>query len=109
MFNKKINKILAVNLALGLSFVGCNFRAVDTKPHEILEWVKVNPKKSVLIGLIPLLRGAGNYLSYIEVTRAYQYSRVKFYDTKTEAENAVKNVKFDKICMVTDSSRDTTK
>ncbi|BED92346.1 MAG: hypothetical protein RsTaC01_0038 [Candidatus Paraimprobicoccus trichonymphae] len=89
MFNKKINKILAVNLALGLSFVGCNFRAVDTKPHGILEWVKVNSKKSVLIGLISLLGGAGSYLGY----KGYQYSHVKFYDNEKEAEEDLKKVK----------------
>ncbi|BED92379.1 MAG: hypothetical protein RsTaC01_0078 [Candidatus Paraimprobicoccus trichonymphae] len=58
MFNKKINKILAGSLALGLSFVGCNFKALDTKPHEVFEWAKVNPVKSVLISLAPFV-GAG--------------------------------------------------
>ncbi|BED92943.1 MAG: hypothetical protein RsTaC01_0868 [Candidatus Paraimprobicoccus trichonymphae] len=89
LFNKKVNKILAVNLALGLSFVGCNFRAVDTKPHGILKWVKVNLKKSVLIGLISLLGGAGSYLGY----KGYQYSHVKFYDSELEAEKDLKKVK----------------
>ncbi|BED92623.1 MAG: hypothetical protein RsTaC01_0435 [Candidatus Paraimprobicoccus trichonymphae] len=69
MFNKRINKILAVNLALGLSFAGCNFRAVDTKPHGIAEWVKSNPVKSVLIGLAPFVMGVGSYGGY----KIYQY------------------------------------
>ncbi|BED92533.1 MAG: hypothetical protein RsTaC01_0284 [Candidatus Paraimprobicoccus trichonymphae] len=64
MFNKKTNKILAVNLALGLSFAGCNFKAVDTKLHGITEWVKLNPVKSVLVSLAPFVAAVGGYGGY---------------------------------------------
>ncbi|BED92534.1 MAG: hypothetical protein RsTaC01_0285 [Candidatus Paraimprobicoccus trichonymphae] len=64
MFNKRINKILAVNLALGLSFAGCNFKAVDTKPHGITRWIKLNPVKSVLISLAPFVAAVGGYSGY---------------------------------------------
>ncbi|BED92381.1 MAG: hypothetical protein RsTaC01_0081 [Candidatus Paraimprobicoccus trichonymphae] len=108
MFNKKVNKILAINLALGLSFVSCNFRAVNTKPHGIAEWVKLNPVKSVLIGLLPLLGGVGCYLG----CKSYQYFHIKFYDSKSEAEKNLEKIepKYNKknreICAVCSTSKD---
>ncbi|BED92584.1 MAG: hypothetical protein RsTaC01_0369 [Candidatus Paraimprobicoccus trichonymphae] len=100
MFNKKINKILAVNLALGLSFVSCNFRAVDTKSHGLLYWikndakiwVKSNPVKSIFISLLipPYLVGGISYVAK-KIYESLKENNEIFWSNK-EVDSALKKL-----------------
>ncbi|BED92481.1 MAG: hypothetical protein RsTaC01_0215 [Candidatus Paraimprobicoccus trichonymphae] len=107
MFNKKINKVLAVNLALGLSFVGYNLKAVDAKQHGILECMRNNPVKSVLIVLAPFVAAGGSCGAY----KGYQYFHVEFYNTREDAEKDLEKIKSEykkenaTVCNVTETSK----